>query len=132
MAMSIVPSEDHETAVPSDEEIRIAKESRQILARHVDGRDVLKISIKNAGKADTIVLPAAATRVLLEALTQMAQGNPVMLIPIHAELTSQEAADYLNVSRPFLIGLLEQGEIPYRKVGKHRRGLLRDMLGYKN
>ncbi|WP_009632665.1 helix-turn-helix domain-containing protein [Synechocystis sp. PCC 7509] len=64
-------------------------------------------------------------------MSQIAQGNAVTLIPLHAELTTQEAADILNVSRPFLIKLIETGEIPYRKVGKHRRICFEDLMNYK-
>ena len=61
----------------------------------------------------------------------MAQGNAVSLIPIHAELTTQEAADLLNVSRPFLIKQIELGEISHHKVGKHRRIHVTDVMAYK-
>jgi excisionase family DNA binding protein len=67
----------------------------------------------------------------LEALTEIGEGNAVSIISIHAELTTQEAADVLNVSRPFLVNLLERGELPFHKIGTHRRIRYQDVIAYK-
>jgi excisionase family DNA binding protein len=90
----------------------------------------LKI-IEQDGTEQTVVIPAAY-RLLVDALTQMSQGNAVTLIPIHAELTTQEAADLLNVSRPYLIKQIEAGDIPHHKIGRHRRIRFDDLMAYKD
>jgi len=90
----------------------------------------LRIRIQDGDEPD-LELPAAAVHLLVHLLTQMAEGNAVTLIPVHAQLTSQQAADVLGVSRPFLVKLLDDKKIPFHKVGTHRRVLFRDLMAYK-
>jgi excisionase family DNA binding protein len=80
---------------------------------------------------ESISIPVTAFRLLNGILIEMAKGNAVTLIPVHAELTTQQAAQILNVSRPFLIEQLEKSVIPYRKVGTHRRVMFKDLMEYK-
>ena len=76
-------------------------------------------------------LPTFAARLLFDALTALAEGHAVTVVPVPAELTTQEAADILNVSRPYLIKLLDERKLPYRRVGNRRKVLLEHVLNYK-
>lgn len=83
------------------------------------------------GREVSVTLPPDALRLLVEVLGHLANGSLVAVLPMHAELTTQEAAEFLNVSRPHVVHLLEDGKIPHRKVGTHRRIRLTDVLEYK-
>jgi excisionase family DNA binding protein len=121
-----------EPVLPNENDRELAKESSRSLAGHLRDRSEARLSLTEKGRpVEQILLPHIVLPFLVELLAQMARGNAVTLIPIHAELTTQQAADLLNVSRPFLIGLLRAEKIPYRKVGTHRRVLFKDLIAYK-
>jgi excisionase family DNA binding protein len=113
---------------PSEQDIMLARASQQVLSHHARQNQSLQLRLTDE---HTLELPASAVTLLMDILGAMASGQSVTLIPQDAELTTVQAANILNVSRPFLIKLLEEGHIPYRKVGKHRRIRLEDVMRYK-
>jgi excisionase family DNA binding protein len=124
-------------SVPSPDDIALARKSAPILEallkpllKQDDAAHPLRL-LASDGNQPALELPAAAARLLLRLLDEMAQGNAVTLIPMHADLTTQQAADFLGVSRPFVIKEIEEGRLPARKVGTHRRVLFRDLLDYR-
>lgn len=123
--------EERRSVVPSPAEIEQAQvSSRKIAELTAKGTPQQRYAFTDS-KGTDIELSESACRVLLEALNAMAGGHSVMLVPLEAELTTQQAAEMLNVSRPFLVGLLESGEIAYRKVGRYRRIKRQDVLDYQ-
>ncbi|MFO0963672.1 MAG: helix-turn-helix domain-containing protein [Phycisphaerales bacterium] len=123
---------------PTAADVRAAKDASQRLSHLLRGRTrgakPPRLSISASGEKagrERIELPPAAIQLLLRILADMAAGHAVMLIPVHAELTTQQAADLLGVSRPFIVRQVENGALKYRKVGTHRRILVQDLLDYK-
>ena len=117
---------------PTENDKRLASESSRLLEPLMAlPHEVRMQLLDEAAPPHIFSLPASALRLLNEILKEMAKGNAVTLIPVHAMLTTQEAADILNVSRPFLVGLLEAGRIPYQRLGSHRRILFQDLMAFK-
>ncbi len=122
-----------EPVAPTAADALVAKESARRLApalRKNSGTIELRVG-QSDDTIEPVVIPAAAFRLFVRILAEMASGNAVRLIPHQAELTTQEAAELLNVSRPYVIRLLDDGRIPSHKVGTHRRVLFKDVMTYK-
>lgn len=107
-------------------DIELAKKGRNLLRSRSRSRVRLGI-----GTEDPIDLPGPAKRMLEQTLSYLAEGKSVVVLAEPAELSTQEAADILRVSRPYLVKLVESGQVPFRRVGKHRRLLTEDVLAYK-
>jgi excisionase family DNA binding protein len=117
--------------LPTSQDIEESKITSRALSKYAH-TDRLHLKVAAQGNdSDDLILPGYAVNLLLDILTEMSKGNAITVIPIHAELSTQEAAELLNVSRPYVVNLLEQGAIPYRKVGTHRRILAKDVFDYK-
>ena len=125
---------DHQLAIPDAATASQAAEAVDILERFLRRHPTVSTALVSLDADDdgsTLEIPGHALRLLVEILAQIANGNAVTVAPVHTELTTQQAADLLNVSRPYLVKLLEERKIPYRRVGNRRRVLLADLLAYK-
>jgi excisionase family DNA binding protein len=122
-----------EMTLPVEREVRAAVESQRTLAAYLATKlDTQRIQIfDDKNRAHQVELPTSALRLLVDILAELADGNAVKVVPVHAELTTQEAADLLNVSRPHLVKMLESNALPYHKTGKHRRIRFADLMRFK-
>ncbi|WP_457942726.1 helix-turn-helix domain-containing protein [Vreelandella alkaliphila] len=119
--------------LPSQEEAALAKLSSRELAAHIETRaSTQHVAITDKdGHIHQVEVPVSALRLLIDILTELGDGNTVKLIPVHAEMTTQEAADVLNMSRPTLIKVLDEGRIPYHRAGNRRKLKYTDVMAYK-
>ncbi len=120
-------------ALPVQVEVDAAIHSQRSLAAHLATEtETQRIQIfDDNNQPHQMELPTKALRALVEVLAELAEGNAVQIVPVHAELSTQEAADILNVSRPHVVKLVEEGHLPFHKTGKHRRVRLVDLLQFK-
>ncbi len=117
------------TSLPETETEVAAEAAREFRAELADGGRPV---VLRTTSGQEIAIPESAFRLFITILAHLATGDGIVVMPEHAELSTQQAADLLNVSRPFLVGLIKDGELPARKVGTHRRILLSDLLAYKH
>jgi excisionase family DNA binding protein len=128
MAALAIP---HRQLAPSAQDAMLARDSGRRLSPYARRGGSLSVRVTDAEQEQPLELPAGAVSLLMDILEAMAAGQGISLIPENAELTTVQAADVLNVSRPYLIKLLEDNAIPHRKVGKHRRIRMEDVMAYK-
>lgn len=118
-----------ETFVPSQEDTEKAKAFSRMLAR--DHAPESRVTLQRESDEEAIEIPHTVFNVLMKVLAIMSEGKAFALIPMDEELTTQQAADFLNVSRPYLNKIIDLGEISHRKVGRNRRIKFSDLLEYK-
>ncbi|KIC45474.1 helix-turn-helix domain-containing protein [Tateyamaria sp. ANG-S1] len=118
--------------LPDEVEIKNAEQLRTIVASQMKEGAPTTLSLAlEGGDVQTVTLAPALAASLLEVLRLVSSGRGFRMIPVGSELTTQQAADLLNVSRPFLVKLLEEGDIPFAKTGRHRRVRAEDLFAYK-
>ncbi|MEM9284650.1 MAG: helix-turn-helix domain-containing protein [Pseudomonadota bacterium] len=116
---------------PTDQEMKVASQAADLMAAALTQKG-LPFSVTNEGEVHKVELTPSLGQLVLDVLTHIGRGQMVTVLPYDADLTTKEAADILNVSRPYFIKLLENKELPFRLVGTHRRVRADDLLAYKD
>lgn len=109
---------------------RALRRINDYLSRTAHSNEDIQVHLETGATDEALVLPRPVAEMFASMLAALANGQGVQIMPVDAVLTTQQAADMLNVSRPYLIGLLESGEIPYKLVGRHRRIRFADVRQY--
>lgn len=116
---------------PTKQEQKTAMESYAALAEVIKQLKSDEPEIEVEETKEHIKIPIKALRLLAGILEAMSEGQPISIVPMATEVTTQKAAEILGCSRPYLVKLLEEGEIPFIKIGRHRRVKMEDVLDYK-
>lgn len=115
----------------SPHEVEMARAAQRCIMKALDHSRAAAITLTTTdGEQPTIELPPAALKLIGQLLGAMSEGRPVTLMPAKQEFSTVEAANFLNVSRPFVVKEIEEGRLPHRKVGTHRRVAFDDLLNY--
>ena len=117
-----------EALVPTERDVLVAKESQRQMGVMKFGRKE-SVAVRIGGKE--VALPVGVMRMMVAAVARLAEGKAVAMMPVEEEVSPQDAAEILNVSRPYAAKLFDEGAIPSHRVGMHRRALTTDVLAYK-
>ena len=129
--VATVPESHLAHSLPTPTEAKQAKEASRVLSSRLRSKSALRFRVVGVPADETFAIPASAIKMLLRILDEMGRGNAVTIIPVRPELTTQESADMLGISRPSLIQLLDEGKIEFGKAGTHRRVRFESLMGYK-
>ena len=127
-----ITADSFEPVTPNESEVRLAGSTSERLAAILKKNSSSSIQVLGKGQEEErLDLPESAARILVSALEEIAKGRSITLVAMEEEITTGQAADLLSVSRPYFVQMLDQGEMPFRKVGPRRRVKLQDVMTYK-
>lgn len=118
--------------LPSQDMVESAGQLRTAILANMDENKVVRLRVDDGqGEPEPVTLEPGLSKMLLNILSHLEKGEGVTFVPIQKRMTTQQAADVLNISRPHFVKLLEEGVLPFEKIGRHRRVLARDLFAYK-